>query len=159
LFHLARPELDVDVAYLRTAEQTRRLRTGELELALIRHAREADGKGDPTLHDHLTTLLATAGHRFFDVRETTGEDARSLLLAAAENQCVAIAPASTREIVGDIASLVNTRPLEPVLRTPDTALAWRVTPPPELEPIVAAARQAAADLYTRSTQDGSPPDR
>lgn len=116
-------------------------------------------EGDPTLHDHLTTLLATAGHRFFDVRETTGEDARSLLLAAAENQCVAIAPASTREIVGDIASLVNTRPLEPVLRTPDTALAWRVTPPPELEPIVAAARQAAADLYTRSSQDGSPPDR
>jgi DNA-binding transcriptional LysR family regulator len=192
LLHAERPQLDADVAYLRSTEQLSRLRDGELELALIRHPRETEGidgepvfvgellaaflplthplaaretiapgalddevllliprEADPALDDRLMMLLASAGHRFRDVRRTTGADGRSLLLAVAEQQGVAIAPTSMVDALGDIVSLVSARPLEPLVRMPDTALAWRAGPPPELRAIISSARKIAATLYAQ----------
>jgi DNA-binding GntR family transcriptional regulator len=125
---------------------------GDNEVLLVT-PREAD----PALDDRLMTLLATAGHRFRHVRRTTGEDARSLLLAVAEQHGVAVAAASIVEILGDIVSLVVPRRFEPALRLPDTALAWRAGPPPELQTIISSARQAAAMLYAeqRDHREGS----
>jgi hypothetical protein len=68
-------------------------------------------------------LLATAGHRSRHVHRTAGEDARSLLFAKAQQQGIAIAPVSVVEALDEIMSLVIARPLEPVVRMPDTALA------------------------------------
>jgi DNA-binding transcriptional LysR family regulator len=194
--HPRRPELELDVAYLRTAEQIRRLRTAQLDLALIRHAGEAEAidvqpmfrgeplaaflplghrleakdsvapgdlsddvllvtprEADPTLDDRVMTLLAAAGHRFRDVRETTGEDARSLLFAVAERHCAAIVPISALEVLGDVVSLVTARRLEPVVRMPDAALAWRVNPPSELHAIVSSAREVATHLYAQQSDE------
>jgi hypothetical protein len=36
---------------------------------------------------------------------------------------------------------------------PDTALAWRVAPPPELHAIVASAREVATVLYAQQSDD------
>jgi DNA-binding transcriptional LysR family regulator len=187
------PELQATVAYLRTAEQIRRLRTGQLDLGLIHHAGDNEGiavepifhgeplvgflpighplaeadtitagdllKGehvlvvaprhaDPALADCLVTRLSTAGHDVRDVQEAVGEDPRTLLLAVAERGWIAIEPMSTLAVVGDIASLVTTRPLDPPVRMPDTALAWRVNAPPELDAIMSLARGSARRLYT-----------
>lgn len=110
---------------------------------LIAAPRDADA----TLDDRVMTLLATAGHGVRQVRRTTGEDARSMVLAVIEHHGLAIAPASTVELLGDIASLVTARPLEPAVRMPDTALAWRADPPPELRAIISAAREIAASFF------------
>jgi DNA-binding transcriptional LysR family regulator len=91
--------------------------------------------------------------RFRDVRKTTGEDARSLLFAVAERYCIAIVPTSALDTLGDIVSLVPARPLEPAVRMRDTALAWRVAPPPELHAIVASARELATVLYAQQNDD------
>lgn len=185
-----RPELEFDVVYLRTAEQIRRLRSGRLDIGLIRHVREVEGidvelafpgeplaaflaighrlagqdtiaagdlvedvlvvtprEADPAVDDRVATLLGASGHELRDLRETIGDDPRSLLLAVGEHHCVAIAPVSTLDVVGDVASLVTARPLDPPVHMPDTALAWRVDAPPELDAIVSVAREAATRLY------------
>jgi DNA-binding transcriptional LysR family regulator len=191
-----RPGWQVEVAFLRTAEQLRRLRDRDLDVALIRHAGEAEGidvepvfkgerlvavlplhhrlaakaaiapddlgeevllvnprEADPAVEDRVMTLLAAAGHRFREVREITGEDGRSLLFAAGDHRCAAIMPASALDAWGDVASLVVAVPLEPVVRMPDAALAWRADPAPELAAIVAAAREVAASLYADRGDD------
>jgi hypothetical protein len=60
---------------------------------------------------------------------------------------------SLLEVVGDIASLVTERPLAPDVRMPDTVLAWRVNPPPELGAIVSAAREVATTVYADQNDD------
>lgn len=195
--HAHKADLDLDVAYLRTAEQIRRLRNGDLDLGLIRHVSAATGidvapvfigeplaaflpvghalaskatvapgdlsdevlvaaprDADPTLDDRVMTLLATAGHQFRHVRRTTGEDDRSLLLAVAEHKCVAIAPTSALGALGDIASLVTARPLEPAVHAPDTALAWRVDVAAELSAIVFFTWEIANNLYAQQNDEG-----
>jgi DNA-binding transcriptional LysR family regulator len=111
-------------------------------------------QADPTVADRVMTLLATAGHRFRDVRETAGEDGRSLIFAVGDHHCVAIMPASALAAWRDVASLVVARPLEPAVRMPDAALAWRVDPAPELAALAAAAREVAAGLYGDRGDDG-----
>jgi DNA-binding transcriptional LysR family regulator len=191
--HHQQPLVDVDLAYLRTSEQVQRLQIGELELALIHFASEAERidiepvykgerlaaflplghpaagaeavapgdlgddvrvmtprKADP-LDDHVTAKLTAAGHSFREQRETSGIDARSLVFAVAEHRCVAIAPTSTVELLGDIASLVTVRPLDPAVRMPDTALAWRAEPLPQLNEIVASARDVASAIYAQQS--------
>ena len=104
--------------------------------------------GSPRLHSRLG--------RFRDVRETTGEAALSLPFAVAERYCVASVPTSALDTLGDTVSLVTARPLEPVVRMPDTALAGRVAPPPELHAIVASARELATVLYAHQYDDARP---
>lgn len=192
-----RPELDVDVAYLRTAEQLRRLRSGALDLGLIHQVGETRGitievlfvgealwaylplghrlaaapalragdledevllvtarEADPAVQDRVEALLADAGHGFRRVRPITGEDERSLLLAVAHQQGVVIAPRSLGFQLGEIMSLVVSRPLEPEVRMPDTALAWQAQPPGDLHTIVSAARRLAATLYAEQRDPG-----
>ena len=188
-----RPELELDVVYLRTSEQIRRVRSGTLDLGLIHHVGDAEGialepvfagaplvaflplghrlaqvnavragdilaggyalvvpprEADPALADRIVALLSRAGHDVGDVRESIGDDPRSLLLAVAQRQWVALEPVSILDAVGDLASLVTVRPLDPPVRMPDTALAWRASPPPELQAIVSLAREAASSLRT-----------
>jgi DNA-binding transcriptional LysR family regulator len=186
-----RPELELDVVYLRTSEQIRRVRSGALDLGLIHHVGDIEGielesvfpgaplvaflplghrlahadavragdilegayalvvpprEADPALADRIVAVLSKAGHDVGDVRESIGDDPRSLLLAVAQRQWVALEPASILDAVGDLASLVTLRPLDPPVRMPDTALAWRASPPPELQAIVSLARDAASSL-------------
>lgn len=187
-----RPEIQLDVVYLRTAEQIRRLRSGRLDLGLIHDTGELEGidvepvfqgeplaaflpashrlantnavaagdlledecvlvvpprDADPALADLVVARLSDAGHDVRDVREATADDPRSLLLAIAHNHWIAIEPASTLDAVGDVASLVAVRPLAPAVAMPDTALASRANPPPELQAIGSLAREAASSLY------------
>lgn len=194
---MCRPELEVDVAYLRTAEQLRRLRGGALDLGLIHQAGDTQGialevvfvgeplwaflplghrlaaaaalrpgdleeevllvtarQTDPAVQDRVEALLADAGHSFRRVRTITGEDERSLLLAVAHQQGVVLAPRSLECQVGEIMSLVVSRPLEPEVRMPDTALAWRARPPDDVPTIVSAARRLAASLYAEQRYPG-----
>ena len=60
---------------------------------------------------------------------------------------VAVVPASTLDVVGDVASLVTVHPLEPPVQLPDTTVAWRVNPPPKLHATVSLARETARLLY------------
>jgi DNA-binding transcriptional LysR family regulator len=190
--YLDQPDLLVDVAHVHTAEQLRALQGGELDLGVIRHARDARGieveplfQGeqlaaflwighrlapsssvgpddlreeslvvpprtvDPALDDRLKTRLV-AGYQFREIRDAPGADARSLLFAVGEHRAIAVAPISLLYAAGDVATLVTARPLRPALLMPDTALAWRADPPPELGKIVAAARAVARRLYRRA---------
>jgi DNA-binding transcriptional LysR family regulator len=196
-WYMRHATIDVDLAYLPTAEQLRRLRNGELDLGLVRLAREEEGidfaplyrgeplvaympmshrlaaretispgeladgvlavsdrDGEPVLHDRLMALLTDAGHRFAGVREIRGHDARSLLFAVADHHCVAVAPGSVLDTVGDIASLVTARPLAPEIRAADAVLAWRASPPGELDGIVALAREAASSVRSDQGDEG-----
>ena len=102
---------------------------------------------DPALADLVVARLSDAGHDVRDVREATADDPRSLLLAIAQHHWIAIEPASTLDAVGDLASLVTVRPLAPAVAMPDTAVASRADPPPELQVIASLAREAARWLY------------
>ena len=102
---------------------------------------------DPALADLVVAGLSDAGHDVRDVREATADDPRDLLLAIAQRRWIAIEPACTLDAVGDLASLVTVRPLAPAVAMPDTAVASRADPPPELQVIASLAREAARWLY------------
>jgi len=101
---------------------------------------------DASLDDWLATLLAQAGYRFRDVRRTAGSDPRDLLFSVADRNGVTVAPSSTLAVVGDVATTVAARPLEPPLWMPDTMLAWCADPSPELAVVIDAARDVARML-------------
>ena len=61
---------------------------------------------------------------------------------------------SVLEVLGDVLSLVTTRPLQPAVRMPGTALAWRADPPQELHAVGSTARQLAATLYAQQQEPG-----
>jgi DNA-binding transcriptional LysR family regulator len=59
-----RPKHDLDVAFLRTAEQLRRLRDAELDLALIRHTRDEEGIDvEPVYLGEPLSVFTALGHR------------------------------------------------------------------------------------------------
>jgi LysR family transcriptional regulator, benzoate and cis,cis-muconate-responsive activator of ben and cat genes len=105
---------------------------------------------DPALADRLDALLAGEGYRFGGVRELRGEDARDALFAVAEGRGVTLGPASTMRVVGEAATIVSRHALQPPLWMPDTAIAWRMGPSPQLATALAAAREVARDLHGRS---------
>jgi DNA-binding transcriptional LysR family regulator len=102
---------------------------------------------DPALTDRLLEVLAEGGLRFHGVRETRGADLRDLLFAVADGGGVLVAPASVPELVGQAAAIAASRPLEPPLFMPDTMLAWRADPTPQLGRAIATARAVAQRLY------------
>ena len=99
---------------------------------------------NPSLYDGLMSRIQDAGYRFRGVREVGGPSRRDLMVAAALGLGVAIGPFSTREVEEE--PMVIRRALDPPLLMPDTVLAWRATPPRQLRPVLAAARDVARGL-------------
>jgi DNA-binding transcriptional LysR family regulator len=96
---------------------------------------------DPPLHDRLMGALDAAGFRFRAVRQVGGGDPRDILLAAAEGRGVAIAPASTLDVVGGADAIVSRCEIEPALLGPDTLIAWRTDASARVADLIAAARE------------------
>jgi hypothetical protein len=96
---------------------------------------------DPPLHDRLMAALDAAGFRFRAMREAGGGHPRDVLLAVAEGRGVAIAAASTLEVVGGTGTIVARVEIAPVLPGPDTLIAWRADDEPRLGELIAAARE------------------
>jgi LysR family transcriptional regulator, benzoate and cis,cis-muconate-responsive activator of ben and cat genes len=108
---------------------------------------------DPTLAAHLIDVITAAGFRFHDVRESRGADVRDVLLAAASHACVTLGPRSMTGVAGDAGTLVTAHRLEPPVWMPDTMLAWRPDPSPELGRMIAVAREVAAGLHRFSAEN------
>jgi DNA-binding transcriptional LysR family regulator len=102
---------------------------------------------DPALADRLRALFDAAGLSFGEVLETRSADPTDLLFAVAEGRGVAIAPRSAGATIGEVGTLVASRPLEPSLSMPDTMLATRADGSPELAAVLAEARAVARGLY------------
>ena len=105
---------------------------------------------DPALHDELAEIVAGAGLRFRGVRAYGEEDPRDVLLAVAEGRGITLAPLSTLEIDGEVSKVLERVALAPLLRMPDTLLAWRSEPPAAVAPVIDAARAAARELHASS---------
>jgi DNA-binding transcriptional LysR family regulator len=105
---------------------------------------------DPALHDELAAIVSGAGLRFRGVRAYGEEDARDVLLAVAEGRGITLAPLSTLEIDGEVSEVLERVALAPVLRMPDTLLAWRSEPPAVVARVIDAARAAARELHASS---------
>jgi LysR family transcriptional regulator, benzoate and cis,cis-muconate-responsive activator of ben and cat genes len=111
---------------------------------------------DPALADHFKALLESEGYRFHGVREIRGADVRDLLFAVAEGHGMTLGPASTPRVVGEAATIVSRHALQPALRMPDTVIAWRSGPSPQLGPVLAAAREVAGELHGDGDLPGQP---
>jgi DNA-binding transcriptional LysR family regulator len=105
---------------------------------------------DPALHDHLADLVAGAGLRFRAVRAYGEEDPRDVLLAVAEGRGITLAPLSMLEIDGEVSGVLERVALAPMLRMPDTLLAWHNEPPAAVARMIDAARAAARELHASS---------
>jgi hypothetical protein len=105
---------------------------------------------DPALHDELAEIVAGAGLRFRGVRAYGEEDPRDVLLAVAEGRGITLAPLSTLEIDGEVSKVLERVALAPLLRMPDTLLAWRSEPPAAVAQVIDAARAAARELHASS---------
>jgi DNA-binding transcriptional LysR family regulator len=105
---------------------------------------------DPALHDDLMETIRGAGIDFRDVREYGEHDPRDVLLAVAEGRGVTLAPLSTMHVDGELSTVVERVALEPLLRMPDTLLAWRSDPPDAVARVIDAARSAARELHASS---------
>jgi DNA-binding transcriptional LysR family regulator len=104
-------------------------------------------------HNRWLDLLGSAGYRFAEVREAGGIHARDLVLAVAEEIGVALAPASLAEI-SDAGGLVVRRELDPPVSMPDTVVAWRADPPPQLKQVLSTVREVARELRTTTKASG-----
>jgi DNA-binding transcriptional LysR family regulator len=108
-------------------------------------------EANPALHDWLMSSFSEAGYEFTSIREAGGVQARDLLLAVASGLGVALLPESLDDVspAGDI---VARRPLEPPLRMPETVIAWRSSPPPQLQSRLATAGDIARELRDRDRE-------
>jgi DNA-binding transcriptional LysR family regulator len=100
---------------------------------------------NPAAYDRFQRRLDELGFRFRGVH-TTVADLRDVLLAVAAGFGIAVGPSFAREF-GSEGKLVVSRPLEPELRFPDLAVAWRKDPPRELRPRIGDVRAAAQEVY------------
>jgi DNA-binding transcriptional LysR family regulator len=73
-----------------------------------------------------------------------------VLLAVAEGRGITLAPLSTLEIDVEFSAVLERVALSPLLRMPDTLLAWRSDPPPAVTRVIDAARAAARVLHASS---------
>jgi DNA-binding transcriptional LysR family regulator len=67
---------------------------------------------DPAVHDALIARVRDAGHEFRRVREWGGGDPRDVLMAVAQGNGVALAPAPLLDTVGELATIVT--PCRPI---------------------------------------------
>jgi hypothetical protein len=105
---------------------------------------------DPALYDELIDTIRGAGIDFRAVREYGEHDPRDILLAVAEGRGVTLAPLSTMRVDGELSTALERVALEPLLRMPDTLLAWRRDPRDAVARVIAAARAAARELHASS---------
>ena len=102
---------------------------------------------DPAVHDALIARVRDAGHEFRRVREWGGGDARDVLMAVAQGTGVALAPAPLLDTVGELATIVTSRPIDPPVRMAAIVLAWRAPANAAVSPLLEVARAAARELH------------
>jgi hypothetical protein len=68
----------------------------------------------------------------------------------AEGRGVTLAPLSTTRVDGDVSTVLERVALEPLLRMPDTLLAWPGDPANAVARVIDAARAAARELHASS---------
>ncbi len=102
---------------------------------------------DPAVHDALIARVRDAGHEFRRVREWGGGDPRDVLMAVAQGTGVALAPAPLLDTVGELATIVTSRPIDPPVRMAAIVLAWRAPANATLSPLLGVARAAARELH------------
>jgi hypothetical protein len=101
---------------------------------------------DPAVHDALIARVRDAGHEFRRVREWGGGDPRDILMAVAQGTGVALAPAPLLDAVGELATIVTARPIDPPVRMAAIVLAWRAPANAAVSPRLEVARAAAREL-------------
>jgi DNA-binding transcriptional LysR family regulator len=88
--------------------------------------------------------LEGLGYRFRGLYEA-GSDSRDVILAVAAGAGVALFPSSSLD-VGDVGTIVVSRPLDPPLLMPETVVAWRTRPPAHLRALIPEVRELARGL-------------
>jgi hypothetical protein len=101
---------------------------------------------DPAVHDALIARVRNAGHEFRRVREWGGGDPRDVLMAVAQGTGVALAPAPLLDMVGELATIVTSCPIDPPVRMAAIVLAWRAPANATVSPQLEVARAAAREL-------------
>jgi len=101
---------------------------------------------DPAVHDALIARVRDAGHEFRRVREWGGGDPRDVLMAVAQGNGVALAPAPLLDAVGEIATIVTSCPTDPPVRMAAIVLAWLAPANARVSPLLKVARAAAREL-------------
>jgi DNA-binding transcriptional LysR family regulator len=102
---------------------------------------------NPPLHDRMLAQLERTGYRFRAIREAAGENWRDLLVAVAVagGLAIAVLPRSLQD-PGEVGETVTSRPLEPELVMPDTAVAWHVERARQFQVSPGAVREIARKL-------------
>jgi hypothetical protein len=101
---------------------------------------------DPAVHDALIARVRDAGHEFRRVREWGGGDPRDVLMAVAQGNGVALAPAPLLDAVGELATIVTSCPTDPPVRMAAIVLAWLAPANATVSPLLEVARAAAREL-------------
>ena len=107
-------------------------------------------RANPALHDGLLVTFKSCGYRFRRVLSATGPSRRDMMLAVAQEDGVALLPASTQDVVHS-STVVVFRPLTEAVFMPDTVLVWRAGPPARLVESLPAIREIAGKLYSEGT--------
>ena len=81
------------------------------------------------------------------MREWGGGDPRDVLMAVANCNGVALAPAPLLATLGELATIVTPCPTDPPVRMPATVLAWRAAAPKRMKGLLDVARAAARELH------------
>jgi DNA-binding transcriptional LysR family regulator len=103
------------------------------------------------IYDAFLDELDEAGYRFRAIHVIAGQHPRDLLLPVSRDDGILFAPPSFQGI-DDAGTTVITRPLDPVLTTPDRVIAWRADAPRELSRVLAAVRETATSLRAESVR-------
>jgi DNA-binding CsgD family transcriptional regulator len=101
---------------------------------------------NPAVTERTLAGFAAAGDRFGSVEEASGPTARDMAFAVASGRGVALLPASLDEL-SEADDDVILRPLDPPLRLPPSAVAWRTNAEPGLRPIMEAVRSVARSIF------------
>jgi DNA-binding transcriptional LysR family regulator len=104
-------------------------------------------RADPAVHDAVIARVQQAGHRFRRLREWGAGNPRDVLMAVADGNGVALAPAPLLDTVGALATIVRHCATDPPVRMPATVLAWRTREPARACALLEAARAAARKLH------------
>ena len=113
------------------------------------------GSINPGAYVRALNRFAAAGYHFQRVEETGAANGRELVFSIASGRGIALAPPSLDEL-SEANGDVILRPLDPPVRMPHTAVAWRVNAPPGLRPILGTVRATARELFESADADGRP---
>jgi DNA-binding transcriptional LysR family regulator len=106
---------------------------------------------NPALQEWLLSAFSQAGYEFRSMREAGGVQACDLLLAVASGLGVALLPRSLDD-VSQTGEIVTRRALDPPLAMPETVIAWRASPPRQLQTRLETARSLARELRDRDRE-------